>query len=101
MANKNIIQVENTTAEELLKGVEAIINNALQRINSQNNQVEISNKEDKENLLPRLKACELLHITPKTIDVWTKQGILPAYKLGHCVYYKKDEVFNMLSNNIK
>lgn len=99
MVNKTIIQVENTTTEELLKGVETIINNALQKINAQNN--EVTKEEDKENLLPRLEASILLHITPKTIDDWTSKGILQAYKLGRRVYYKKDEVLKMLNNSTK
>ena len=51
---------------------------------------------DKENLLSRKEASQLLKISFPTLYRWTKSGILTQYYLGGRVYYKYDEIMDSL-----
>lgn len=47
-------------------------------------------------LLTRKQVCELLNITPPTLNEWSKNGTVTAYKVGTRVRYKHNEVLNTL-----
>lgn len=35
-----------------------------------------------------------MHCTPRTIENWVKRGLIPSYKLGHRVLFKKEDLLN-------
>ncbi len=43
-------------------------------------------------LITRQEAAEILGISLPTLNDWTKTGLLPAYRIGTRVRYKRDEV---------
>ncbi len=46
----------------------------------------------KEDLITRKEAAELLHISCTTLQLWTKEGKLPFYRIGRKVFYRRSEV---------
>jgi excisionase family DNA binding protein len=46
--------------------------------------------------LTRSETADLLRITLPTLHNWTKDGLLPSYKIGGRVLYKRKEVFDSL-----
>ncbi|MDO7173453.1 helix-turn-helix domain-containing protein [Mariniflexile sp. AS56] len=81
---KQILQIENTESSEfipkILKGFQDILN-------KQNN-----TSKDDEVLLTRESAAEMLSISLVTLWKYTKDDIIPAYRIGTKVRYKKSEI---------
>jgi len=50
-------------------------------------------------VLTRFQVAELFHVSVRTIDNWTKQGILKSTKLGGKVLYLKQEILKALQVN--
>jgi excisionase family DNA binding protein len=48
---------------------------------------------DKKELAARLK------LTPRTIEVWCKQGRIPWFKIGHTVRYRWEDIQKHLAEN--
>jgi len=73
------------TIEELKKVVSEAVANAVEPL---------INKKTSENtdLLTRKEAASILKISLPTIDEWTKQGVIKAYRIGKSKRYKKDEI---------
>ena len=47
-------------------------------------------------LLSRQQVAKMLGISLMTLYTWTKKGILPAYRIGNKIKYKKSEVFESM-----
>ena len=50
-------------------------------------------------VLTRFQAADFFHVSVRTIDNWTKEGLLKATKVGGKVYYLKQEILNTLQVN--
>jgi len=50
----------------------------------------------KTELLTRKEAAEILGVSLPTLHYWTKDGKVPAYRIGNRVRYKRNEVLNSL-----
>lgn len=50
----------------------------------------------KTELLTRKEAAEILGVSLPTLHYWTKDGEVPAYRIGNRVRYKRDEVLSSL-----
>ena len=48
-------------------------------------------------LLTREETAKLLSVSLVTLWDWTKKDIIPAYRIGNKVRYKKSEVFKSLN----
>lgn len=87
---KQILQIENASAkefkDEILKGV----NEALKKVVTELQQ------NDNDILLSREETANLLSISLATLWGWTKKDIIPAYRIGFKVRYKKSEVLQAL-----
>lgn len=87
---KQILQIENASAkefkDEILKGV----NEALKKVATELQQ------NDNDILLSREETANLLSISLATLWSWTKKDIIPAYRIGFKVRYKKSEVLQAL-----
>lgn len=88
MYTKEIIQIENISFEKLKKELLAEL-----RLLIRDLQLE-QNKE--EELLSRQETAKLLKVSLVTLWDWTKKDIVPAYRIGYKVRYKKREVLNAL-----
>lgn len=49
-------------------------------------------KKEQSGYLSRKEVAALLKITLPTLHQWTKEGVLPSYKIGTRVLYKESEV---------
>jgi len=57
---------------------------------------QIQNPLPKTELLSRKEAAEILSVSLPTLHYWTKEGKIPAYRIGNRVRYKREEVLNSL-----
>jgi excisionase family DNA binding protein len=49
--------------------------------------------------LSRQEVCEMLQVDMSTLHRWRKDGILVAYGLGNRVYFKRNEIDELLNQN--
>lgn len=94
---KQILQIENTNTldfkNEILNGVSDVLKGFANTL--QTNDIDI--------LLTREETSKLLSVSLVTLWDWTRKDIIPAYRIGNKVRYKKSEVLNALQqmNNFK
>lgn len=77
---------------EITKVYEAKLDNAVDRILKKLSQ----EKEQEEKLLTVDETLKFLKCSKQALWNWRKNGILPSYRLGNRVYYKKSDIFNKL-----
>lgn len=93
---KSILQIETVTEEEftdkLLLGVKKMFDSFSDTSNKNTDQ-----------LFTREETAKFLSISLTTLWDYTRKGIVPAYRLGNKVRYKKSEVMEALKqmNNFK
>lgn len=80
-----MIILQGITEQELLDKIEIIIEKKLKEIVVQDT------KEDFK-YLTRKDVSKLLHITLPTLHEWTKEGLIPSYRIGNRVLYRSNEV---------
>ena len=87
---KQILQIENTNTidfkNEILNGVSDVLKGFANNLQNNDNGV----------LLTREETAKLLSVSLVTLWGWTKKDIVPAYRIGNKVRYKKSEVLNAL-----
>jgi excisionase family DNA binding protein len=87
---KQIVQIENANAiefkNEILAGVLKIIKDHATSLQ----------QDDKDLLLSRQETANLLSVSLVTLWDWTRKDVLPAYRIGYKVRYKKSEVIQAL-----
>jgi excisionase family DNA binding protein len=87
---KQIVQIENANAiefkNEILAGVLKIIKDHATSLQ----------QDDKDLLLSRQETANLLSVSLSTLWDWTRKDVLPAYRIGYKVRYKKSEVIQAL-----
>ncbi len=88
--SKEILQLENTNANDFKNEIVKDVTNALKGY------AETLQNPDKDKLLTRQETADLLQVSLVTIWDWTKKDILPAYRIGNKVRYKKDEILQAL-----
>lgn len=88
---KQILQIENTNTadfkKEILDGVSEVLKGFANNLQSKESDV----------LLTREETAKLLSVSLVTLWDWTKKDILPAYRIGNKIRYKKSEVLNSMS----
>lgn len=94
--NKRIFQIENMSAEDFLKhftDFKSTLKDLILSVNS----------KDDDKLLSRQETADLLRISLVTLWEWTRKDLIPAYRIGGKVRYKKSEVLQALNqmNNFK
>jgi excisionase family DNA binding protein len=86
---KQIIQVENINflvfKNEILNGVKELLTSQ-----------ETNNKPTTETYLTRDNVAKLLSISLVTLWKYTKEGLIPAYRIGSKVRYKESDVVDAL-----
>ena len=53
-------------------------------------------KKEEEELLTVEETLQFLKCSKQALWNWRKNGILPSYRLGNRVYYKKSDIFSKL-----
>jgi len=54
--------------------------------------------EPNSDYLSRKETCHILGISLPTLNDYTKKGLVPSYRIGARIRYKKEEVLNSLSH---
>ncbi|MCL9806940.1 helix-turn-helix domain-containing protein [Flavobacterium amniphilum] len=89
---KEILQFENINAtdfkNEIIDGVILAL---------KNNPGSLQLNEQTDQLLTRLETAKLLSISLVTLWDWTKKDIIPAYRIGNKVRYKRSEILKSLN----
>jgi excisionase family DNA binding protein len=88
--NKQILQIENISAENFKKEIISDFTNALKGFANP------SQSLDSNILLNRQETADLLGISLVSLWEWTRKDIIPAYRIGNKVRYKKNEVLDSL-----
>lgn len=87
---KQILQIENTNTldfkNEILNGVSDVLKGFANTFQT----------NDQDILLTREETSKLLSVSLVTLWDWTRKDIIPAYRIGNKVRYKKSEVLNAL-----
>lgn len=86
------LQIDNIDAQEF---TDHILNRFDTKLQKYFNQIETSSK-DEEELLTVEETINFLKCSKQALWNWRKSGILPSYRLGNRVYYKKSDIFKKL-----
>lgn len=49
--------------------------------------------------LTRAEVCDMLHIDLSTLHRWRKEGTLIAYGMGNRIYFKRNEIDELINQN--
>ncbi|MBM6498989.1 helix-turn-helix domain-containing protein [Flavobacterium macrobrachii] len=95
--SKQILQIENTNAVDFKNDILKSVKDCLMSFAK-----EMQNSDDAK-LLSRQETSKMLSISLVTLWDWTNKDIIPAYRIGNKVFYKKNEVLEALQkrNNFK
>jgi excisionase family DNA binding protein len=88
MYTKEIIQIENITVDELKNELIIEFKQLLKSF--------LEQQEKADELLTRQETANILKVSLVTLWDWTKKDVLPAYRIGYKVRYKKSEVLESL-----
>ena len=87
---KELLQIENINASDFKKEILSEFTGALQAFaNSLQN-------PDKDILLTRQQTADLLGVSLVSLWDWTKKDIIPAFRIGNKVRYKKSDIMESL-----
>lgn len=91
-----LIQIEAVSAEEFKT---EIVNAILEQLKPLLEKEKIEEKQSE--MITRLEAAELLNIS--LVKLWdiTKNNLIPKYKIGGKVLYKKKDIQNFIQLNLK
>ena len=93
------------TTEILLNGIsfddfqstiQAIVSNEVQKAVEQLTPKEPT--DNKPELLTRKQTAEILGVSLVTLNEWTKNGVLPAKRIGSRIRYEKQAVYDSLKD---
>ena len=87
---KTVLQLENTTAVDFKNEISEVLENLLMKFSPNFN-----NQEDNK-LLTREETAKMLSVSLVTLWEWTRKDLIPAYRIGNKVRYKKGEVLEAL-----
>lgn len=82
--------LQNIELSDIKQIVEEVLEINLQRLKN-------NAKEDLLTLLTRENTAKLLCISLPTLNEWTKQGVVKAFRIGGRVLYKLEDVNNALT----
>lgn len=88
---KQILHLESTNATDFKNEIVKDITQALKGFAT------TLQNSDHDTLLTRLETAKLLSVSLVTLWDWTKKDIIPAYRIGNKVRYKKSEVLKSLN----
>jgi excisionase family DNA binding protein len=87
---KQIVQIENTNSldfkNEIVNGLSEVLKNF----------ANLQTQLDQDVLLTREETSKMLSVSLVTLWDWTRKDLVPAYRIGNKVRYKKSEVLSAL-----
>jgi excisionase family DNA binding protein len=89
-----VLQLENTNAldfkNEILEGIKVYLQDFANTVQQENDP-----------LLTREETAKMLSVSLVTLWDWTRKDIIPAYRIGNKIRYKKSEVLKSLNQKNK
>lgn len=82
----NTLQLVQVPKDELIKEIENVVMKVLEALNVG------KQKENEKELYTRKEVMDLLTVTDTTLYNWNKKKILTTKKIGHRVYYIREDV---------
>lgn len=93
--NSKEIRIYNLSPDEFKESIRSIVK---ELVPQQKNKLEKLPSTDE--LLTVDETLKLLKCSKQALWNWRKNGILPSYRLGNRVYYKKSDIFNKLVKQV-
>lgn len=93
--NSKEIRIYNLSPDEFKESIRSIVKELVPK---QKNKLEKLPSTDE--LLTVDETLKLLKCSKQALWNWRKNGILPSYRLGNRVYYKKSDIFNKLVKQV-
>jgi len=93
VVKNSITQLHNTTPTQL---TELILQGVQNQLNTFKKELEPSSKEK---YLTRIQTARMLSISLTTLNIWSRNGLCVAYKMGNRTYYKLSEIETNLNNS--
>ncbi|ARV10125.1 hypothetical protein BTO05_10935 [Winogradskyella sp. PC-19] len=90
----NEIRIYNITPNSLEESVERAVTKALGILTQSD--IKDYKEETKDVLMTVDETIEFLKCSKQALWNWRKNGILPSYRLGNRVYYKKSDIYEKL-----
>lgn len=87
---KQIVQIENTNTLDFKNEIVNGLSEALRNFANQQTQ------PDLDVLLTREETSKMLSVSLVTLWDWTRKDLIPAYRIGNKVRYKKSEILSAL-----
>jgi len=86
------IILSGVSYEQLEDSIKTIVKNEVDRI------IGTAKAESDPELITRKETAKILGVSLVTLNEWTRNGIIPAKRIGTRVRYEKADVFNSLKN---
>ena len=94
----NYLQVERVSTNELINLIVDKLKNELKefsiKLNSES--TELSKPH-----LTRKETAEYFNVSLNCLNMWVNKGILKPYKVGQRVFFKREEILNVMFNHSK
>ncbi|TNJ47123.1 helix-turn-helix domain-containing protein [Tamlana fucoidanivorans] len=85
------IEINNFTIADLEQAIKNVLNE-----NIFNNVLDNIRQEESLNMYSREATADMLCVSLPTLNEWTKQGIIRAFRIGGRVLYKLEDINNSL-----
>jgi len=89
--NSKEIRIYNLSPEEFKESIRSIVKELMPQ--QKKNSEKLPSTDE---LLTVEETLKLLKCSKQALWNWRKNGILPSYRLGNRVYYKKSDIFDKL-----
>ncbi|WP_232817793.1 helix-turn-helix domain-containing protein [Winogradskyella tangerina] len=93
--NSKEIRIYNLSPDEFKESIRSIVQELMPQQKKEVNKPAFSDE-----LLTVEETLKLLKCSKQALWNWRKNGILPSYRLGNRVYYKKSDIFNKLVKQV-
>ncbi|MFK7832091.1 MAG: helix-turn-helix domain-containing protein [Winogradskyella sp.] len=93
--NSKEIRIYNLSPDEFKESIRSVVKELMPQ--QKKNEEKLSTPDE---LLTVDETLKLLKCSKQALWNWRKKGILPAYRLGNRVYYKKSDIFNKLVKQV-
>ena len=87
--------ITTLTIEDLTSLIEDSITNTITKLMPEQKE----NSAEESALMTTKEVAEYLRVSAVTIWHWKKQGRISYHKIGRRVYFKKEEIINMMAYN--
>ncbi|WP_426431419.1 helix-turn-helix domain-containing protein [Winogradskyella sp. HB-48] len=93
--NSKEIRIYNLSPDEFKESIRSIVKELMPQQTK-----EVDKPAFSDELLTVEETLKLLKCSKQALWNWRKNGILPSYRLGNRVYYKKCDIFNKLVKQV-